>query len=73
MYVYTACLSTRGEPEVIRTPQCGHVICLACALRLRQQAAQTKSAAKCPVCSKADPGMGLEGSAWEYVYVIYDI
>eukprot|EP00435_Cladocopium_sp_Y103_P071893 s30_g38.t1 len=46
-----------GEPEVIRTPQCGHVICLVCALRLRQQAAQTKTAAKCPVCSK---GVRLE-------------
>lgn len=46
-----------GEPEVIRTSQCGHVICLACALRLRQQAAQTKTAAKCPVCSK---GVRLE-------------
>eukprot|EP00434_Breviolum_minutum_P011138 symbB.v1.2.009826.t1/scaffold603.1/size182570/5 len=46
-----------GEPELIRTAQCGHVICLVCALRLRQQAAQTKVAAKCPVCSK---GMRLE-------------
>ena len=45
-------ISPRGEPELIRTAQCGHVICLVCALRLRQQAAQTKVAAKCPVCSK---------------------
>ncbi|CAE7896806.1 unnamed protein product [Symbiodinium microadriaticum] len=48
-----------GEPELIRTPPCGHVICYLCALRHHQASqaaacakASLKQACKCPVCSQ---------------------
>ncbi|CAE7227339.1 unnamed protein product, partial [Symbiodinium natans] len=48
-----------GEPELIRTPPCGHVICLLCALRHHRASigawspGSLKQACKCPVCSQA--------------------
>lgn len=47
----TARISTfslkQGEPELVRTPPCGHILCLCCALRLQE------ANGKCCVCSKA--------------------
>ena len=65
---YSFLFFQKGEPELIRTPPCGHVICLACALRLQQQAAETKAAAKCAVCSKAVVGLGER--VWARVGVV---
>ncbi|CAE7035186.1 unnamed protein product, partial [Symbiodinium sp. CCMP2592] len=42
-----------GEPELIRTPPCGHVICYLCVPWRVQHAATLGEACKCPVCSQA--------------------
>ncbi|CAE8588510.1 unnamed protein product [Polarella glacialis] len=47
-----ACPICLEEPSLPRVPQCGHVLCLQCALRHLQAAQATPSACSCPVCGK---------------------